>query len=86
MACGVGQVHGDLPITKFRAILDSIEFSDRRSAQDVASFLADIVAQMGQDVWKLVFDFIVLALLFSLFFLFFLFRVFPYKERHFFLS
>lgn len=62
----VGQVHGGLAIPKFRAILDSIEFSDRRSAQDVASLLADVVAQMGQDVRDLALflwlNFIVLAL------------------------
>lgn len=35
---------------KSKPILESIEFSDKQSKEEMASTLADIVAQMGQDV------------------------------------
>ncbi|KAM5566947.1 THO complex subunit 2 [Rosa sericea] len=43
-------VRGELPFQKCRAALDSVEFSEKVSEQELASSLADIVTQMSQDL------------------------------------
>lgn len=48
--CGCFQVRGELPFQKCKAALDSVEFSDNVSDQELASSFADIITQMSQDV------------------------------------
>ncbi|KAJ8760884.1 hypothetical protein K2173_021922 [Erythroxylum novogranatense] len=43
-------VRGELPFQKCKAALDSVEFLDRVSGQEMGSIFADIVAQMAQDL------------------------------------
>ncbi|XP_068660653.1 THO complex subunit 2-like isoform X2 [Aristolochia californica] len=43
-------VRGELPFQKCKTILDSVEFSDKHSEAEIASVLADIISQMGQDL------------------------------------
>ncbi|XP_058108394.1 THO complex subunit 2 isoform X2 [Magnolia sinica] len=43
-------VRGELPLQKCKAIVESVEFSDKQSKEEMASIFADIVAQMGQDL------------------------------------
>ncbi|XP_068661475.1 THO complex subunit 2-like isoform X2 [Aristolochia californica] len=43
-------VRGELPFQKCKQILDSVEFSDKHSKEEIASVLADIISQMGQDL------------------------------------
>jgi len=43
-------VRGELPFTKCRIALDSVEFSEKQVKEDAASILADTVAHMGQEL------------------------------------
>ncbi|XP_011629407.1 THO complex subunit 2 isoform X2 [Amborella trichopoda] len=43
-------VRGDLPFAKCKTALDSVEFSDKRSKDELGSVFADIIAHMGQDL------------------------------------
>ncbi|WJX54413.1 THO complex subunit 2 [Trifolium repens] len=43
-------VRGELPFPKCKVALDSVVFSDKASAEKVASNFADIVSQMAQDL------------------------------------
>ncbi|KAG9443939.1 hypothetical protein H6P81_015279 [Aristolochia fimbriata] len=43
-------VRGELPFQKCKPILDSVEFSDIHSQEEIASLLADIISLMGQDL------------------------------------
>ncbi|KAK3040726.1 hypothetical protein RJ639_028016 [Escallonia herrerae] len=43
-------VRGEFPIQRCKAALESVEFSDRVSYEDIGSNFADIVAQMAQDL------------------------------------
>ncbi|MCL7046579.1 hypothetical protein MKW94_030124 [Papaver nudicaule] len=43
-------VCGDLPIQKCKVALDSVEFSDKTSNEEMSSVFADIVTQMSQDL------------------------------------
>ncbi|KAF2315813.1 hypothetical protein GH714_040353 [Hevea brasiliensis] len=47
-------VRGELPFQKCRVALDSVEFSDRVSGEELASNFADIITQMAQDAKWLV--------------------------------
>jgi THO complex subunit 2 len=55
------QVRGELPFTKCRIALDSVEFSEKQVKEDAASILADTVAHMGQEVSISVIVFFVLS-------------------------
>lgn len=46
----VRQVRGELPLNKCKVALDSVEFSDKVSDEEMASKFADIVTQMALDV------------------------------------
>ncbi|KAL6001257.1 hypothetical protein ACLOJK_006989 [Asimina triloba] len=48
-------VRGELPPQKCKAIVESVEFSDKQSKEETASLFADIIAQMGLDVSVLYF-------------------------------
>ncbi|KAJ9135684.1 hypothetical protein P3X46_032837 [Hevea brasiliensis] len=43
-------VRGELPFQKCKVALDSVEFSDRVSGEELASNFADIITQMAQDL------------------------------------
>ncbi|PIA63730.1 hypothetical protein AQUCO_00201224v1 [Aquilegia coerulea] len=43
-------VRGELPIQKCKLALDSVEFSDKTSNEEISSVFADIVTQMAQDL------------------------------------
>ncbi|XP_010271209.1 PREDICTED: THO complex subunit 2 isoform X2 [Nelumbo nucifera] len=43
-------VRGELPFPKCKAALDSVEFSEKISSEEMGSNLADIVTQMAQDL------------------------------------
>ncbi|KAG6707895.1 hypothetical protein I3842_06G055000 [Carya illinoinensis] len=43
-------VRGELPFQKCKAALDSVEFTDRVSGEELGSGFADIVTQMAQDL------------------------------------
>lgn len=43
-------MRGELPFQKCKVALDSVEFSDRVSGEELASNFADIITQMAQDV------------------------------------
>lgn len=43
-------VFGDLPIQKCKVALDSVEFSDKTTNEEMSSVFADIVTQMSQDL------------------------------------
>ncbi|XP_021832088.1 THO complex subunit 2 isoform X1 [Prunus avium] len=43
-------VSGELPLQKCKAALDSVEFSDKVSDEELASSFADIVTQLSQDI------------------------------------
>ncbi|KAF3793768.1 THO complex subunit 2 [Nymphaea thermarum] len=43
-------VRGDLPMQRCKPVLDSVEFLEKASKEEVGSIFADIVAHMGQDV------------------------------------
>lgn len=44
------QVRGDLPFQKCKAALDSVEFSEKMSAEELGSTFADVITQLAQDV------------------------------------
>lgn len=44
------QVRGELPFQKCKAALDSVEFSDKMSAEELGSTFADVITQLAQDV------------------------------------
>ncbi|KAK6921550.1 THO complex, subunitTHOC2, C-terminal, partial [Dillenia turbinata] len=48
---------GELPVQKFKVALDSVKFSDKVSAVEMGSCLADIVTQMAQDAHVMYFCF-----------------------------
>ncbi|XP_038907239.1 THO complex subunit 2 [Benincasa hispida] len=43
-------VRGELPFQKCKAALDSVEFSDKVSAEELGSTLADVITQLAQDI------------------------------------
>lgn len=44
------QVRGELPFQKCKAALDSVEFSEKVSAEELGSAFADVITQLAQDV------------------------------------
>ncbi|XP_031492162.1 THO complex subunit 2 isoform X2 [Nymphaea colorata] len=46
-------VRGDLPMQRCKPVLDSVEFLEKTSKEEVGSIFADIVAHMGQDLTML---------------------------------
>lgn len=43
-------VRGELPFQKCKAALDSVEFSDKMSAEELGSTFADVITQLAQDI------------------------------------
>ncbi|KAG7016699.1 THO complex subunit 2 [Cucurbita argyrosperma subsp. argyrosperma] len=43
-------VRGELPFPKCKAALDSVEFSDQMSAEELGSTFADVITQLAQDI------------------------------------
>lgn len=46
----VRQVRGELPFQKCKPVLDSVEFLDRPTKEELGSGFADIISQMALDV------------------------------------
>ncbi|XP_022991162.1 THO complex subunit 2-like isoform X1 [Cucurbita maxima] len=43
-------VRGELPFQKCKAALDSVEFTDKMSAEELGSSFADVITQLAQDI------------------------------------
>lgn len=39
-----------MPLQKFKAALELVEFSDKEMNEDLSSSIADVITQMAQDV------------------------------------